>query len=31
MRPRADMEDAFRLFPPVRETGNRPPATDGQD
>ena len=30
MRPRADIEDAFRLFPPVRGTGNRPPA-DGQD
>jgi hypothetical protein len=29
MRPRGDMEDAFRLFPPVRGTGNRPPA-DGQ-
>jgi serine protease len=31
MRPRADMEDAFRLFPPVRGTDNRPPATDSQD
>jgi serine protease len=30
MRPRADLEDAFRLFPPVRGTDNRPPA-DGQD
>jgi serine protease len=30
MRPRADMEDAFRLFPPVRGTGNRPSA-DGKD
>jgi hypothetical protein len=30
VRPRADPEDAFRLFPPVRGTGNRPP-TDGQD
>lgn len=29
-RPRADLEDAFRLFPPMRETGNQPPA-DGQD
>jgi hypothetical protein len=26
MRPRADIEDAFRLFPPVRGTDNRPPA-----
>jgi hypothetical protein len=31
VRPRADMEDAFRLFPPVRGTDNRPPRTDGQD
>ena len=30
MRPRADLEDAFRLFPPVRGTDNRP-TTDGQD
>jgi hypothetical protein len=30
MRPRADLEDAFRLFPPVRGTDNRPTA-DGQD
>ena len=32
-RPRSD-EDAFRLFPPVRRTGNEPPAppaTDDQD
>jgi hypothetical protein len=29
-RPRADLEDAFRLFPPVRGTDNHPPA-DGQD
>jgi hypothetical protein len=32
-RPRTD-EDAFRLFPPVRRTGNQPPAppaTDDQD
>lgn len=32
-RPRIDA-DAFRLFPPVRGTGNRPPAppaTDGED
>ena len=31
-RPRTD-EDAFRLFPPVRRTGNQPdpPATDEQD
>jgi hypothetical protein len=28
MRPRADLEDAFRLFPPVRGTNNRPPADD---
>jgi len=26
MRSRADIEDAFRLFPPVRGTDNRPPA-----
>ena len=30
MRPRDDFEDAFRLFPPVRGTDNRPTA-DGQD
>jgi hypothetical protein len=30
MRPRTNLEDAFRLFPPVRGTENRPP-TDGQD
>jgi hypothetical protein len=30
MRPRADWEDAFRLFPPVRGTDNQPPAGDGQ-
>jgi hypothetical protein len=30
LRPRADVEDAFRLFPPVRGTDNRPPA-DGRD
>jgi hypothetical protein len=30
MRPRADLEDAFRLFPPVRGTDNQPTA-DGQD
>jgi hypothetical protein len=33
LRPRTD-EDAFRLFPPVRRTGNQPPAppaTDDQD
>jgi hypothetical protein len=32
-RPRTD-EDAFRLFPPMRRTGNQPdtpPATDDQD
>jgi Subtilase family len=31
LRPRADMEDAFRLFPPVRGTDNQPPGGDGQD
>ncbi len=31
LRPRADMEDAFRLFPPVRGTDYQPPAGDGQD
>jgi Subtilase family len=30
LRPRADIEDAFRLFPPARGTDNQPPA-DGQD
>ena len=30
-RPRTDYEDAFRLFPPVRNTDNRPPASDDQD
>lgn len=33
LRPRPD-DDAFRLFPPVRRTGNQPPAppaTDDQD
>jgi hypothetical protein len=30
VRSRADMEDAFRLFPPVRGADGRPPA-DGQD
>ncbi len=30
LRPRADLEDAFRLFPPVRGTDNQPPAGDGQ-
>jgi hypothetical protein len=30
VRPRDDFEDAFRLFPPVRGTDNRPTA-DGQD
>lgn len=30
LRPRADIEDAFRLFPPVRGTENRP-AADDQD
>ena len=31
LRPRADLEDAFRLFPPVRGTENQPPAGDGKD
>lgn len=31
VRPRADLEDAFRLFPPVRGTDNQPPAGDGKD
>jgi len=30
LQPRADWEDAFRLFPPVRGTDNQPPAGDGQ-
>jgi hypothetical protein len=30
VRLRADLEDAFRLFPPVRGTDNRP-STDGQN
>lgn len=30
LRPRADLEDAFRLFPPVRGTDNQPPAGDGR-